>query len=173
MDFPTPILPKIDGEPTREGLIDLNLLVSGNAASVASNLGGGRHGHLALTMKAKYYRSQTLFAFFLPHNPDDYPQIMGNTQEQALGTENFRQNQALFRKYTAVDGALKNQITTVVEPVFLSLLVDQLTGFRQVNALTMLKHLFSSYGAIDKIDLEELGIPTTLGNQKLSEENLE
>ena len=33
---------------------------------------------------------------------------MGNPQEQALGTENLRQNQALFRKYTPVDEALKN-----------------------------------------------------------------
>ena len=54
-----------------------------------------------------------------------------------------------------MDGSIKKQIVTMVEPVFLSLLVDQLMGFRQVPALTMLKHLFSSYGLIDKIDLEE------------------
>ena len=52
-DFSTPILPKIDKEPTREGLIDKNGLMSVNAASVASNLGGGRHGHLVLTMMAE------------------------------------------------------------------------------------------------------------------------
>ena len=52
-------------------------------------------------------------------------------------------------------GALKNQIGTAVEPVLLSPLVDQLTGFGQVSALAMIQHLFSSYGAIDKIDLEE------------------
>ena len=51
-DFPTPILPKIGGEPTREGLIDIHRFISGNAASVASNIGGGLHGHLALTMTA-------------------------------------------------------------------------------------------------------------------------
>ena len=56
-DFPAPILPKIDGEPTREGLIDLHLLISGNAAPVAPNLGGGRHGHLVLTMTAVDYRT--------------------------------------------------------------------------------------------------------------------
>ena len=42
-----------------------------------------------------------------------------------------------------------------VEPVFLSQLVDQITGFGQVSALTMIQYLFSSYGAIKKIDLEE------------------
>ena len=61
----------------------------------------------------------------------------------------------MFRKHTAVDGVLKNQIVTSVEPVLLSPLVYQITWFRQVSALTMLQHLFSSYGAIEKIDLKK------------------
>ena len=61
----------------------------------------------------------------------------------------------MFRKYTAMDGALKNQIITAVDPVFLSPLVEQLTGFIQVSALTMLQNLCSSYGVIDEINLEE------------------
>ena len=42
-----------------------------------------------------------------------------------------------------------------MEPVSLSPLLDQLTGFVQLSALTMLQHLFYSYGSINKIDLEE------------------
>ena len=42
-----------------------------------------------------------------PHNQGDYPQSMENAQEQAPGNEKFQKNQALFRKYTAMDGALK------------------------------------------------------------------
>ena len=57
---------------------------------------------------------------------------MGTAQEQALRNEKFQQNQALIRKYTAVGGALKTYIVTVVEPVLLSPLVDQITKFRQV-----------------------------------------
>ena len=110
-DLPTPILPKINGEPTREGLIDLHQLISGYIASVASNLGGGQHGHLVLSMMAKEYMEQTGFAFVRPHNPGKYSQIMGSSQEQALVTENFRQNQALFLKYSAVDGALKTRLS--------------------------------------------------------------
>ena len=49
-DFLTPILPNIGGKLTREGLINLNRLISENEASVASNLRRGRHGHLTLTM---------------------------------------------------------------------------------------------------------------------------
>ena len=72
---------------------------------------------------------------------------MGSAQEQALGTETHL---AMFRKYTAVDGALKKRIVTAVEPVFLSPLMDQLKGFGQVSALTMLQHLLASYGAMEK-----------------------
>ena len=50
---------------------------------------------------------------------------------------------------------MKKQIVTTAEPVFLSPLVDQLTGFGQVTELTTLQHLFSGYGAIDEVDLEE------------------
>ena len=80
---------------------------------------------------------------------------MGISQEKVLETKKFRQNQALFRKYTAMYVALKKQILTAVEPVFLSPLVDQITGFGQIYTLTMLQHLFSRYEATDKIDLEE------------------
>ena len=77
-----------------------------DAASVASNLGGGLYGNLALAITAGEYRAHTGFFFVTPHNPGNYPHSMGNTQEQALGTENFRQNQSLFRKYTSVEGDL-------------------------------------------------------------------
>ena len=120
------------------------------------------------SMTSNYYVSQMGFAFLPPHNPVDYPPSMGNAQYQVLGTENFRQNQGLFRKYTAIDDALKNKIITTVEPVFLSPLVDQLTGYVQVSALTMLQHLFLSYGKIDEINLEEMSSilwgPTTPQN---------
>ena len=154
-DFLTPILPEIGGEPTIEGLIDLHQLVSGNASSMASNLKRGRHRQLALTMTAEENKIQTGFAFVPSHNPRNHLQSIGNSKEQALRTEKFRQNQALFRKYTAVDGTFKNHIVAVVELVFVSTLVHQLTSSGQLYTLTMLQHPLSSYREIDEIDLEE------------------
>ena len=61
----------------------------------------------------------------------------------------------MFRKYTAMDGVLKKKIVTAVEPVFLSPLVDQFTGFIQVSALTILHNLFSSYEVFNEINLGE------------------
>ena len=107
MEFLTPIITNIGGEPTREALIDLHQLISGNTAYVASKLGGGRHRHLVLAMTSEEYTAQMGYALVPPHNPGDYLPKMGTSQEQALGTEKFLQKQALFRKYTAVDGAIK------------------------------------------------------------------
>ena len=106
-DFPTPILPKICGEPTRELLINIHISISRIAASTASNLRGGRHRHLMLKMVSEEYMEQTGYAFLLPHNPGNYPPTMGTAQKQALRTESFRQNKALLIRYTTADRALK------------------------------------------------------------------
>ena len=107
-EFLTPILMNIGGGPTREGLIDIDQLISGNAASVSSKLRGGRHVQLALKITRKEYASQTGFMFFQPHNLGNYLSDMGNAQDQALGNEKFRKNQTLFWKYTPADTSLKN-----------------------------------------------------------------
>ena len=108
-DLLAPILLKIGREPTREGVINLHWLVSGNAASVLSNLGGGHHGHLALTMTKLEYTAETDFSFVPLHNPGNYPPTITNAQEQALRTEKIWENKALVRKFTAVDRALKTK----------------------------------------------------------------
>ena len=43
----------------------------------------------------------------------------------------------------------------VAQQVFLSPIMDQLTGLGQVTSLEMLQHIFKSYRLIDEIDLEE------------------
>ena len=70
-DFLKPTIPKTGGESTIEGLIKLHQLVSGNAVYMLSNLRGGRHGHLALTIRSKEYDTQPGFVFVLPNNPGD------------------------------------------------------------------------------------------------------
>ena len=54
-----------------------------------------------------------------------------------------------------MEGSLKKQIVTAVQPVFLYTLVYYLTGLGQVNAIQMLHNLFNYYREIDWINLEE------------------
>ena len=49
-----------------------------------------------------------------------------------------------------MDRDIKKKIVAVVEPVFLSPLVEQLKVFGHVSALIMLQHQFTSYGEIDE-----------------------
>ena len=116
-----------------------------------SNLRGGWYGHLMLTMTAEDYLVHMGHTFIPPHNPVNYPPTIGTTQYQALGTKRFQQNQAIFQRYTPVYRAIKKQIVTAVQPVFLSPVMDQLTVFGKTTELHILQHLFSSYREISEI----------------------
>ena len=106
MEFPTPILSKISGDPTRESLIKFTFDDHWKCGvrRVKPQRRTARtphthndhivlHGiyglHVCATEKTSYY-----------------PPTMGTTQEQLLVTERFQQNQALFRRCTAVDGEI-------------------------------------------------------------------
>ena len=56
---------------------------------MASNLGGGRNGHLVLTMTVDEYLAQISHTFLPPHYPNDYPPNMWTAQEQVLVIKNF------------------------------------------------------------------------------------
>ena len=97
LDSLIPIPPKITREPTRESIIKINQLFSGNVVSMDLNLAGGRHIHLALTMTTEDYLYLTGHFFVPPHNTENSLPMIGTVQEQALRTKRFWKNQALFR----------------------------------------------------------------------------
>ena len=49
-----------------------------------------------MTMTAEENMEQAGFVSVPPHNTGNYPQIIGSAQEQALGTEKFRQTKRCF-----------------------------------------------------------------------------
>jgi hypothetical protein len=53
-----------------------------------------------------------------------------------------------------VQQALKKQIITVFEPMYLDVLNDDMVGFSNIPAQAMLDHLFTTYGNITAVDLE-------------------
>ena len=77
------------------------------------------------------------------------------SQEKAVATEWFNQNQDLFWKYTAANGALKKQIIQYIDPIFLSPIKDKLTGFLWVKYLETMNNLFRTHREIDNINFEE------------------
>jgi hypothetical protein len=59
-----------------------------------------------------------------------------------------------YRTYNYVQQALKKQIITVFEPMYLDVLNDNLVGFANISARAMIDHLFTTYGNITTVDLE-------------------
>jgi hypothetical protein len=62
-------LPKVTGEPTCEDLKVIQRLLNNNAMSIASYEGGGRHGHLGITMTSEEYFAIAVNVFPVPANP--------------------------------------------------------------------------------------------------------
>jgi hypothetical protein len=59
-----------------------------------------------------------------------------------------------YRIFNTVQQALKKQIITVFEPMYLEILNDDMVGFANIRAREMLDHLFLTYGNITAVDLE-------------------
>ena len=155
--FPKPTLTRIDGEPNREQLVHLHRQLCKNASKISSNAGGGRYGHLALTLTAGEYAARTGHAFLAPTNPGAFPPhpALGATAEQiALQLRRFKQEQLIYKTYTNVADALKNQLANAVDEVYLKEIDDDLIGFANVSVREMLQHLYDYHGHIDEVDLE-------------------
>jgi hypothetical protein len=60
-----------------------------------------------------------------------------------------------FKTYNTVQSALKKQIITVIEPMHIEILNDDLVGFDNTTSRDMLDHLFLSYGIITAVDIEQ------------------
>jgi hypothetical protein len=56
--------------------------------------------------------------------------------------------------YTSVQQALKKQIISVFETMYLDILNDNTVGYTNTTARDMMDHLFKTYGNITVIDLE-------------------
>jgi hypothetical protein len=54
-----------------------------------------------------------------------------------------------------VQSALKKQIITVVDPMYIEILNDDLVGFANTNSRDILDHLFLSYGSITAVANEQ------------------
>jgi hypothetical protein len=50
---------------------------------------------------------------------------------------------------------MKKQIITVIEPMYIEILNDDLVGFANTTSRDMLDHLFLSYGSITVVDIEQ------------------
>jgi hypothetical protein len=159
--FPHPILPTVQGELDYQTIHTIRNLLQENARAIDNHLGGGALVHLGLIVSDASYAmvapateaGSTLWVN--PKFPGRAPIYTdGTTAQINAARHSWDEAVHTYRTYTSVQQALKIQIITVFEPMYLDVLNDDMVGFANITAREMLDHLFMSYGNITAVNLE-------------------
>jgi hypothetical protein len=143
------------GIPTYESIAEINLKLNANAASVHFNLGDGAHGLLALTIDPAVYNTISPDPFVPPANPGANPVLPDNSTVAFIAELN-RQHAAslrIWKEYLSTDKTLKQQLLAAIGNIYYRSLRNRITGYANVTTLTILCHLYDSYGKISPTNL--------------------
>jgi hypothetical protein len=90
-----------------------------------------------------------------PNAPGRAPAATDGTAAQISAARHLLEEDVqTYHTYTSVQQALKKQITSIFEPMYLDILSDNMGGYTNFSARDMLDHLFDTYGNITAVDLE-------------------
>jgi hypothetical protein len=148
--FPHPILPTVEGEPD-----------FANSGAIDTHLGGGTLGHLGLIISDVSYSNiapPTADAptfWVTPNAPGRAPATTDGAEAQISAARHvWEEDVQTNRTYTSVQQALKDQIISIFEPMYLDILNNNMVGYAKISARDMLDHLFKTYSNITAVDLE-------------------
>jgi hypothetical protein len=159
--FPHPILPPVEGEPDYQTIHATRKFLQANSRALDTHLGGGTLGHLGLIISDVFYSNiapPTADAptfWVTPNAPGRAPATTDGTSAQISADRHvWEQDVQAYRTYTSVQQALKKQIISVFDTMYLDILNDNMVGYANISARDMLDHLFETYCSITSIDLE-------------------
>jgi hypothetical protein len=153
--FPHPVIPPIKGLPTYESITDITRLLNANAASMHSELGRGALGHLALTISPAVYATLLATPFVAPPNPGPTPVLLNNgTAAQISATiRDHKESLRIWHEYNTENSALTEQIIRAVNLLYIQSLQHRHTGFANITARQLIRHLLNTYNNITPTDL--------------------
>jgi hypothetical protein len=159
--FNQSVLPTVQGKPDYQTIHATRKFLHANSRAIDTHLGGGTLGHLGLII------SDAAYAMISPMTAPGptlwtSPQAPGRATANTDGTAAqisaarhiWEENVQTYRTCTSVQQALKKQIISVFEPMYLDILNDNMVGYATISARDMLDHLFETYGNITAVDLE-------------------
>jgi hypothetical protein len=159
--FPHPVLLTFQGEPDYQTIHATRKFLQANSRAIDTHLGGGTLGHLGLIIS---YDSYAMIAptadagptlWTTPQPPGREPANMDGTAAQISAARHiWEEDVQTYRTCTSVQQALKKQIISVFEPMYLDIFNDKMVGYANISARDMLDHLFETYGNITAADLE-------------------
>jgi hypothetical protein len=126
-----------------------------------THLGGGTLGHLGLIISDESYAmiapatADESTLWITPQAPGRSPAATDGTAAQiSAARHNWEEDVQTYRTCTSVQQALKKQIISVFEPMYLDILNDNMVGYANISERGTLDHLFETYGNITAVDLE-------------------
>jgi hypothetical protein len=159
--FPHPVLPTVQGEPDYQTIHATRKFLQANSRAIETHLGGCTLGHLGLIISDASYAmiapttdaGPTLWT--TPPAPGRAPANTDGTSAQISAARHIWEEEVqTYRTYTSVQQALKKQIISVFEPIYLDILNENIVGYANITVRDMLDHLFKTYGNITAVDLE-------------------
>jgi hypothetical protein len=133
--FPHPVLPTVQGEPDYRTIHATRKFLQENSRAIDTHLGGGTLGHLGLIISDAAYAmiSPTTSAGpTLCTSPQAHGRAPANTDGTAAQISAARhiwdEDVQTYRTCTSVQQALKKQIISVFEPMYLDILNDNMVG---------------------------------------------
>ena len=114
-------IPKVYGRPTYEKIAEVHRLLTANAASIKSSLGGGAFGHLGIMLEGTAYFTQTGAVFNAPVFPGELPAYPphATTRDMSILKGQWEQTSQVYNTYHTVEAALKQQLIEAFEDMYL------------------------------------------------------
>jgi hypothetical protein len=159
--FPHPILPTVQGDPDYQTIHAIRKSLQANSRAIDTHLDGDALGHLGLIVSDASYAMiapaidavPTLWVS--PTAPRRDPANTDGTDAQISAARHiWEEDVQTYRTYTSVQQALKKQISSVFEPMYLDVLNDNMVGFANISSRYILDQLLGTYGNIAAVDLE-------------------
>jgi hypothetical protein len=160
--FPHPILPTFQGEPDYQTIHAVRKLLQANTRAIDTHLGGGTLVHLGIIVSEAAYAivaptgENGPVLWVNPEAPGRTPAVIesGTAAQLSAARHSWEESGLTFHTYDTAHQALKKQIITVFELVYLDILNDDMVGFTNITTREMLEHLFLTYGSTTAVDLE-------------------
>jgi hypothetical protein len=141
-NFPHPILPTVEDEPDYQTIHATRKFLQANSRAIDTHLGGGTLGHLGLIISDAAYSNiapPTADAptfWESPNAPGRAPATTDGTAAQLRAARHvWEEDVQTYRTYTSVQQALKEQIISAFEPMYLEILNDNMVGYANINEL--------------------------------------
>jgi hypothetical protein len=154
---PVRIIPTITGEPNNDSINQMVQTLYGNAALLATTLGGGAHGHIGNIITPTLYATLTATPYKIPMDPGALPIIPASVAKavrEQLRTEHHEERR-VFNNHHNMDNALKAQVIDTIQDTYLCDMRNKYTGYLGVTTRGLLDHLLDRYGKITPANIED------------------